>query len=496
MFISLRNSLSMLWAKYRTSKILWGIVVIIAVILVIILKGGSKTVSVDTAVVTKSDIIDAVSLSGRTQSASAVELGFADQGRVASVLVNEGQKVSKGQVLARLETSDLQANLSNAQALLTIAKAGVGTNTTNLEKVTTQQNALVENAYRTLLSNGLEAIPSDINTAGPNAPKITGAYEGPEGDYIIHFYPSSANSGVSFDIKGLEYGFSNPATQNSNISLGSRGLYIQFGSSTQGYANTDWIVSIPNKRSSSYAMNLNAYQSALTTRDQVISLAQADLVKGNTVDSIANAKIQQAQSSVDSIISQITRRTIIAPFSGVIANNNLKPGQSTASVASTGTASSSNTIKVISENDYEVILKVPEISISKIRVGQEVIITLDAYGKDVVFPATVTEINPAETVIDGVPVYETKVAFSKNDERVRSGMTATATITANRRNNVLSLPISLVHTDASGSYVYILNKDGKTSKKVVTLGLRGSDSKVEIVEGLSEGETVKTLEVK
>ena len=46
---------------------------------------------------------------------------------------------------------------------------------------------------------------------------------------------------------------------------------------------------------------------------------------------------------------------------------------------------------------------------------------LDAYGADVPFAGKITSINPAETIVDGVPVYETKVAFAAVDPRIRSG---------------------------------------------------------------------------
>jgi HlyD family secretion protein len=129
-------------------------------------------------------------------------------------------------------------------------------------------------------------------------------------------------------------------------------------------------------------------------------------------------------------------------------------------------------LRLFLENDYEVTLKVPEISVAKLSVGQEASINLDAYGKDVVFLGKITSINPAETIVDGVPVYETKVSFVDTDPRIRSGMTATAMIIANQKNNVVTIPANYIHTDKDGSYVYILN-DEKTEKRVVTTGLRG-----------------------
>jgi HlyD family secretion protein len=185
----------------------------------------------------------------------------------------------------------------------------------------------------------------------------------------------------------------------------------------------------------------------------------------------------------------MAKRRIYAPFAGTIARVGIKQGEAVGSGISSDT-NQTGTITLISQNDYEVVLKVPEISVAKLTVGMAAAIRLDAYGKDVVFPGKITSINPAETIIDGVPVYETKVSFTKPDNRIRSGMTATATIIAQQKNNVVMIPASYIDTDASGSYVYVIIAEDKTEKRAITPGLRGSDSMVEVVKGLSEGERV------
>lgn len=478
------------WNVYKTKKTTWLVLAVIVIAAFVILKKGADPVSLDVATASRTDVTDAVVLSGRSQSASAVKLGFADQGRVSSVSASEGDRVSAGQVLARLESSDLQASLKNAEASLLIAKAGLANNGVNLEKVKGYQDSLVENAYRSLLSQGLEAVPESTNTSAP-APVITGDYSGPEGYYVVTAYSSGATSGASFTVSGLENGFVGEVSANTSVPLGSRGLFIRFGAGTS-YPGTSWKISVPNVRSSVYTANLNAYNVAKAARDQAISTAQAELVSANSDDSIAQARVMQAQAAIDSILSQIGRRRIAAPFDGVVANVDIKPGQTTTGISSgTSGESSGSTITLISENDYEVMLKVPEISVSKISVGQEVSIALDAYGPSESFPGKVVSINPAETIVDGVPVYETKVSFTKPDPRIRSGMTATATIVANHRTGVVAVPASFIHSDKEGSYVNLLVSDDRTERRAVATGLRGSDSMVEITSGLDEGQKVR-----
>lgn len=488
---SWKEKITTFWNRYKKSKTAWIAGAVFIVILVLLVRKDASLDGVTFFTVTETSVTDAVLLSGRTQSASAVDLGFADQGRIASVSVKEGDKVYTGQVLARLDTADLQASLSRARADLVIARLGASQNKINLDNIIKEQDSLVASAYRKLLSTDLEAIPNDLGVSAPT-PTITGSYQGTEGIYEINLYPSNAISGVSFSVGGLETGFTESVTANTSVPLGSKGLFIRFAESPL-YANTKWKIAIPNTRSALYSTNLSTYQSAKATRDRVIADAQSSLEQGESNQSVAQAKIDQAQSSVDSILAQIEKRTIRAPFNGVVASNNLKPGQSTSSVGtSTDTSSRGSSITLISENDYEVVLKVPEISIAKLSSGQLVDITLDAYGAENTFTGKITAINPAETIVDGVPIYETKVLFAENDSRIRSGMTATAQIVTATKENVLAIPASYITNSEGQNFVTIVDINNNKEKRMVTLGLRGSDSMVEIISGLNPGEKISS----
>lgn len=468
------------WNNYKTKKWVWVAVVAVVIIVLVVVIKKKPVDDGSVAVVANHDVVQSVVLSGRTQSGSAVDLNFADSGRVASVPVTEGDHVKKGQLLASLENGELNAQL-------TIAKAELANTNTNLDNVMREQNALVDNAYRALLSDGIGAVSEDLST-DITPPVITGAYHGAEGSYIIETYPSKSNSGYAFYVSGLEPRSTGVVAQTA-VPLGTRGLFISFPSN-QNYGGTKWIVEIPNKRSANYVANYNAYQSAVATHDRVIAAAQSDVAA-------SGAQVSIAQARVDAIVAQIAKRKIVAPFDGVVANVTVKSGENAStSIGSTGTATSAVTL--ISENDYEVLLKAPEVDIAKLSVGQHVDITLGAYS-DQVFSGTIVSINPAETIIDGVPVYETKVVFDKSDMRIRSGMTATATIIAAKRDAVIAVPANFIHTDPKDkntAFVYVFVDDKKTEKRIVQTGLRGSDSFVEITSGLTIGEKIRVSELK
>jgi HlyD family secretion protein len=486
------NRLRQWWSTAsHTKKVVTGIIGIVIIGIIILIASKKSSTGNQATTVTKGNVVNNVVLSGSTDSASAVSLGFASQGRVRSVTVKEGDKVFAGEVIASLDTAGLQASLKSAKAALTIAEANNTNTSTNIATVTAQQNTLVQNAYNTLLSNHLEANPVNLSVTTP-APSISGTYTGPQGQYSIHVFPSGSASGSSFTVSGLENSFAQPAATTTSVPLGTHGLFIQFQSNTV-YGAADWTVSIPNTSSSTYTADKNAYDAAVAARTQAITTAENAIANSNNAGSVAAAQIQQAQAQVDSVIAQIQQAEIIAPFNGVVSQVNVKPGQTTNSFNPSSSSSgdlANASISLLSENDYEVTLKTPEIDVASIAVGQLVSLTLDAFGTES-FAGTITSINPAETIVDGVPVYQTKVSFTKLDPRIRSGMTTTATINVGEKDNVLAVPASFIHTDTSGSYVYILN-DKHTTKQLVTVGLRGSDSMVEITSGLSAGQTIDT----
>jgi multidrug efflux pump subunit AcrA (membrane-fusion protein) len=137
---------------------------------------------------------------------------------------------------------------------------------------------------------------------------------------------------------------------------------------------------------------------------------------------------------------------------------------------------------------------VPEADIAKIKIGDSAKVTLDAYGSDTYFPARVTKIDPAETMVEGVATYKAILQFAENDQRIRSGMTANMDIETAKKEGVLVVPQRAVIRKIDGSYRVQIFKDEQTSEeRTVAVGLRGSDGNIEVVSGLSEGEKIFSI---
>jgi RND family efflux transporter MFP subunit len=246
---------------------------------------------------------------------------------------------------------------------------------------------------------------------------------------------------------------------------------------------------------SSARTNINIAIANVTSAEEKFSVAQSNLLlaqnelvlkqAGNVPEQIASqeAAVAKAQASVSNAEAQLTKTVLRAPIGGIVTRQDAKVGQIVAPNIAI--------VSLASVADFQIEAAMPEADIAKIAIGQEARVTLDAYGSDLVFNAKVVKIDPAETIIDGVSTYKVTLQFVKNDNHIKSGMTANIDIEGEVHTGVLSVPQRVVVSRDSDKFVNILDGDNVREVKVKT-GLRGSDGSVEILEGLREGDKVLT----
>jgi len=452
--------------------------IIIVVLIFLMVAGGKKRKAdaIEYYTVTQRDIAEQVVIAGRIRTQDRAELSFNRGGRVEAVLVTEGQMVKSGTRLARISMGQQYADLKSAQASLDIAKADVANAGVDLDNVRQEQETLVSNAYRSLLNNDLQAYNNDAGDDS-RAPIISGTYKGDsEGSYDLDMYGSGANSGYSYTLSGLGSGTHSAFVDLPGL-LGNQGLYIQFDEESN-YSSETWTVPIPNTRSATYTTVLNTYTSVVAAAERAIESAENAIGMSQTNQlSRAEAQVAQAQARVNGIYSQIADGTITAPFDGTIGSIDIEQGEN----ASFG----QSVITLVGEGVYEMILNVPEIDIAKVLLGDTVDITLDAY-TDITWQGEVTAINASETFVDGVPVYETTITLADSDERVRSGMNGQATIVTGESLGAIAIPFRALERTGRDTYKVRVQRAGDDIETIeVTPGLRGNDSFVEIIDGLS-----------
>lgn len=180
------------------------------------------------------------------------------------------------------------------------------------------------------------------------------------------------------------------------------------------------------------------------------------------------------------------RAILRAPVDGVVGKIGKKKGE---------LVTSADTVVQIVSTHFEIRVDVPETDIAKIvnSTRRDASFTLDAFGEENKFTGTITTINQDSTEIQDVVYYQVTIAVNdeKIDTSLQSGMTANVEIITDTRENVLFVPQRVLRTNEnSEKFVRVLNEDKTEREAVVTIGLRADDGKVEILEGLKDGETV------
>lgn len=144
-------------------------------------------------------------------------------------------------------------------------------------------------------------------------------------------------------------------------------------------------------------------------------------------------------------------------------------------------------IEIVNPDSLYFRVRADQTELADIRVGQSVVIVLDALLEEEYFgEVAYVGFTPKPGEIG--TVYLVKVSFDKTPDiqKVRIGMTGDARLILREKKDALYLPPRFVKTDADGKYVNL----GRINNKVyVEVGLEGED-KVEIISGVSEGDLV------
>lgn len=238
----------------------------------------------------------------------------------------------------------------------------------------------------------------------------------------------------------------------------------------------------------------------LDNAKQAVLLAEAQLastispVKQQDID-LARAQIAQAEASIAAIDKQIEDSQLTSPLAGIVTAINYSVGEQ----FSPGAVPM---VSILVNNIFEIEVDISESDINKVKIGDPVEITLDAFGRDTVFAGEVYFIEPAQTVIQGVVYYKVKIMFTSLEDwlahniemrsEIKAGMTANVEIMTAFRDKVISVPARAI-IDNNGQRIVRLLINEQLIEVPVTIGLRGDDGLVEITDGIKEGDEIITF---
>lgn len=506
------------WKKYKT----WIIVVLVVVALFFVFGGSKKTNSETTQIVTakKGTIEEVVNITGRVKPAKEVELSFERGGVVRVVNVEVGQVVTQGTVLASISNGDVQGRLQEAQAGLDSARATLDElkRGARPEEIRIKETAL-ESAKQDLANSYINT-PDVLRSAYTNASdavqvKLSAIFDGRSGSgYKLTF--AACDSQTEIDVvnlrldadtalKNIQKAIDAVNTTNGDATdLVLKNAYTDLQKIDQFVRRTNDLLTVScalsNRDLDTYRSSVtlaktplnaalsevSAKRNSISSQKLLVQRAQNDLsitLSGTDAERIRaqEAVVKQAEARVTQAYADVSQTIITAPFAGRITTVDAKKGQYA--------SPSAPVIVMISDSTFEIEAKIPEVDVARVQVNNKALVWIEAFGKETIFDAVVTKIDPAETVSDGVSTYKATLQFVKKDDRIKSGMTANIDIITSQKENVVSVPARAVQTGNDGRFVIV--KNGEDTKEVIVKqGILGSDGEREILEGLVGGEEI------
>ena len=532
--------------------------ILIGSILVIVIGGyfayqgifGDKELSYTIVDVTKGEVVQNVSVTGTVISADHIDLEFESSGRIRTIGVEVGDQVVVNQILIRLNTGELNAQLQANQAALEMAQAKLAQTLagTKPEDIQVYQSAVskaevdVANKEQALI-DAQDNADNDLDEAYEDAIDIMRtAYTTTDQAILIIFagvrqkyfnggsqiatsvkekenaaktdlaiakdYLAIAENDLNYDdIKSaldkmtasiisarnslayLRFALDDPSISGSVASADETSINTERSSIDSELLNLTTAEQDIDSTEITNQTNLNIAQANLETARASLDKAQDELIAEQAgprqVDiDLARAEVRQAQAKVLQVQEQINKSILRAPVSGTITVVEKEVGETAqANVV---------VVSMISIGRFQVKANVSETEIAKVNLGDGIEMTLDALGPDEKFFGHIIKIDPAETVVSGVIYYQVTSVFDVEDERIKSGMTVNLDIQTDKKQDVLYLPYYVIKAKNGDKYVDILEQ-GEIKEKIIKTGLEG-EIRVEIIQGLSEGEQVAVFE--
>lgn len=478
------------------------------------------------ATVTRGNVIQTIDTSGTITSSAKYTPSFASTGTVRNVDVQVGEAVRKGQTLATLETTSLQAALDSAKASLAQARQQLeadetGQSSSNNSSPTAQTIAFVRPLHASTptapstdelvaqvkaaqqvvvgaqqaLDAGQAAIDSAQRTVDTDVSSNTqlrdaqvAACGTPSADCTSAMvaYQTSADA-LAADVTTLDAAI---ATQDANTKTldsaitaldalvgklrstsddSSSGSHDGSGSTPSGGSGSTPSGARKNPTGSNGSSGSNGSASADGSADQPASAAQI---------AADQAAIDAARAQVKVAAQDLAAATLTSPIDGQVAAIGL----------TTGASSSGKTITIVGTGGQGVSVTVALPQIDQVKLGQRVTIAADGSAR--ALHGTVASIGLVSSAAGSTTTFPVTIRLDARSPRLYDGTGADIEITTGRAAGVLLVPNSAVHPGPRNTHTVTIMRHGKPTSVPVTVGLAGSD-RTEIKTGLKAGEQVE-----
>ena len=419
-----------------------GVITVPLVTYGVLKRGTPKQPLTELTVPVKSETVTVrIKASGTIAPVQTVNLSPKTSGRLAQLFVEQGDRVQAGQAIARMESSELQAqraqavaNLQEAQQRLAQLQAG-----TRIEEVGQAE--------------------SEVARAKGEIDRVRGQVA--DAQSLLEFARSQTRRQQELAGQGA-------------ISTNSLEEYL--------------------RKEQNAKQTLNQAQAQLSQAQAQYNQTNQQLAQrrnGSTREEIgqAEARVAAAAAQVQQVNINIGDTIIRAPFAGLITQRYASVGAFvTPTTSASSTTSATSTSIVALASDLEVLAKVPEIDIGQIKPGQAVEVRVDAF-PDETFKGRVRLISPEAVVERDVTAFQVRIQLLSGREKLKSGMNTDLSFLGNQVKEAMLVPTVAIVTKKGQTGVLIPDSKNQPQFKPVTIGTN-FNNQTQITEGVNPGDAV------
>ena len=466
------------------------------------------------------DLVVSVSGTGAIEPLHSYKVTTLVKGEVLEAPFEEGQTVHKGDLLFRIDSTDVETSIEQAQLSLESARLNYQQLLKNQDD--SHKNATVE-ANATGVITKLYVDEGDMVSAGAPIADIldrdnmklkvpfhstdaAGFYVGQSAtvtvDGTMETLPGTIDTIAATDsvgpggtlVRDITIVVRNPgALTDTSMGTASIGTASSASSGTFAYGESKQVVA----KTSGELTSLTVKEGDRVMEDQV--MGGFDETDMETQIENAAIQVQNAELTLKNAQDRLEDYSITSTIDGTVIEKNYDVGDTldTSNASTTGIAYPA-VIYDMSALTFDI--SVNELDINKIQVGQKVEITADAVEGET-FTGVVDKVNINGTTTNGSTNYPVTVLVDGTPEELKPGMNVSAKIIVEDAGSVLCVPVEAVSRGADGTSLVKVAGEGaldengnvvdpsKLEDRVVTLG-RSDDTYIEILSGLEDGETV------
>jgi HlyD family secretion protein len=418
--------------------------------------------TLETATVTRGDIVITADGSGELVPATELELTFHTSGVLGEVLVEVGDQVQEEDVLARLETDDLERAIAEAGVELELARldlAGVQEGPTDAELADAQaalrdaqvELTLAQDAYESTFNSNLDAI---VDSRKADYDWWVGYYQGQKAKY-----------------------------EEGHLSQ----------------ADHDWAMAAMITAEGQWQEAINQALAEETQTRSRVTQAQNGVHQAREAlqllesepltDTLTRAMlaVDQALLAHEEALADLEMAELYAPFDGVVME--------VAAIVGEQVGANAPILTLADLQEPLLCFWVEETDMSSVVVGNLVNVVFEAL-PDAAFTGEIVRVDPVLVTVDNTSAVQVWASLDLGAQEVNllSGMTAEVEVVVAEARNALLVPVEALREMSSGDYaVFFVKPDGELEMRPVEVGLMDF-TYAEILDGLELGDVVSVGE--